>query len=492
MVRLSDLQARFGGELRGLGTDPELAHVELDSRRVGRGALFCALSGARVDGAQFAAHAQDSGAAAVLCERPLDGVDLPQWVHRDARKATGEAASLVYGEPSERLRVLAVTGTNGKTTVAWLAAQLLEHCGMRPALLGTVGARVAGGELEPLANTTPDATSLQRAFAAHLAAGGDTACIEASSHALVQERLSGTRLAVAVFTNLTRDHLDFHGDMERYAEAKSRLFARLDEQGAAVVNADDPASQRMTNTARARAARVVSYGIGSRADLSALDVRVDRRGNHLTLDGMGISKAGSYLPLTGRHNVENALAALAAVLLMGASPSAALEGLATVSPAPGRLEQVPARRCTVLVDYAHTEDALGSVLRALKDVLAESDSSGRLLCVFGCGGDRDPGKRAPMGAHANELCDVVVVTSDNSRNEDPEAIAAEILAGCEPRRCELHVELDRRRAIELAAELAGEDDLVLIAGKGHETEQIFAGGRREEFDDRAVAREAFA
>lgn len=503
MVRLSELVGRLGGVCGSLGPDPELRDVELDSRRTGAGHLFAALPGQRFDGAEFAAQAVLRGAVAVLSTRRLDaaahatgdaGREVPNWVHPQARRVAGEAAAQVHGRPSGDLAVLAITGTNGKTTVAWIAGQLLERAGRRPAVLGTVSYRVAGEPPVPARTTTPEATELQRLFARHRAAGGDAVCLEASSHALEQDRLAGTEVDVAVFTNLSRDHLDYHRDMEHYASAKARLFEGLDAGGAAVVNADDPASARMVAVARSHGARVTTFGIRSRADLCASDLRVEPRGIHLFLHGMGISKAGLFLPLAGRHNVENALAAAAAVLEMGASPSAVLEGLATVSSAPGRLEHVPTpeRDFTVLVDYAHTDAALERVLEVVRESLEAAGDGGRLIVVFGCGGCRDAGKRAPMGAIAARLADVVVVTSDNPRDEDPGEIIAQILRGLEGGRAEVHVEADRRAAIALATSLARAGDLLLIAGKGHENVQKLEGGRELPFDDRQVAAEVCA
>ncbi len=496
MTDLVDLVSRMGGVCTLEGRGPAIHDVELDSRRTGPGTLFAALPGLRFDGAEFASQAVLRGAVAVLSPQRLSASfgGAVNWVHPDARRIAGEAAARVHGRPSESMRVVAVTGTNGKSTVAWLAAQLLERAGRRPAVIGTLGNRVGAGEVLPATHTTPEATELQRLFARHRAAGGDALVLEASSHALQQERLAGTSVDVAVFTNLSRDHLDYHRDMERYAEAKARLFAKLSPSGTAVVNADDPAAELMITTARERDARIVTYGTRSRADLSASDMRVVPEGIHLCLDGMGISKTWLLLPLAGRHNVENALAAVAAVLSTGASPSAMTEGLANVTPAPGRLEPVETSRdgVRVVVDYAHTDAALARVLEVLRETRAAlSGGSGRLICVFGCGGDRDAGKRAPMGAVANRLADVAIVTSDNPRNEDPEEIVEQVLRGMQPHVAQVHVEVDRRAAIELASRLARPGDVVLIAGKGHESVQKLAGGREIPFDDRVVAAELF-
>ena len=476
-----------GGCVFPLGDGPDVAGVRLDHRAVGSGDLFAALPGSATDGARFVPEAVASGACAVLSPAPIEPPPpVPNWVHPEARRVAGEAAAEVLGRPSEALTVIAVTGTNGKTTVAHLCGQLLSAAGRTPAVLGTAGHRLgSGGRLEPAAHTTPDAPELQRLLARHRAEGGDAVALELSSHALEQERHAGLAIDVAVFTNLTRDHLDYHGDMERYAAAKERLFAALGEHGAAVVNTDDPASERMKRVAARRGARVITFSTRSRADLRASEVETGPRGTLLGFVGMGIPRTRVSFPLPGRFNVENALAATAAVLVSGASPSSVLEGLATVSPAPGRLERVPTGELgfDVFVDYAHTEDALRVVLTSLREVCA-----GRLICVFGCGGDRDPGKRAPMGAVVGELADVAVATSDNPRGEDPRAILAQVERGLARAAAQYRVVVDRAQAIRAALETAEAGDVVLIAGKGHETTQV-VGREVLEFDDRAVATE---
>lgn len=493
MVRLGELVAALGGtwERDASGAGPDIRDVHVDSRRAGAGTLFAALPGTREDGARFAPDALARGAAAVLSARRLDA-DCANWVHPEVRRVAGEAAALVHGRPAQDALVVGVTGTNGKTTVACLCGQLLERLGARPAVLGTVGHRL-WGETLPATHTTPDATELQRLCRRHRDLGGDAIVLEVSSHALDQERVAGLWLDVAVFTNLTREHLDYHRTMEAYAAAKARIFERLKPGGTAVVGIDDGWAPVMIDAARARGARVVTFGIGSRADLRADRPSGGRRGTHLFLEGMGVPWTGLTIPLVGRHNVENALAASAAVLSLGASPSRVLEGLAAVTPPPGRLEPIDtgARGFRVFVDYAHTPDALERVLEALGELLAESAGSkqGRLLCVFGCGGERDRDKRATMGAAVAARADVALVTSDNPRGEDPEAILQDVLAGMGAPRGEVVVELDRRAAIRAALERARPNDVVLIAGKGHETWQQLSD-RRVPFDDRQVAAEA--
>ncbi|MEO0650613.1 MAG: UDP-N-acetylmuramoyl-L-alanyl-D-glutamate--2,6-diaminopimelate ligase, partial [Planctomycetota bacterium] len=373
-------------------------------------------------------------------------------------------------------------------------------------LLGTVGYQVEGAPLETASHTTPDAPRLQRMLARHRFAGGDSVVLEASSHALDQRRLAGLELDVAVFTNLTRDHLDYHGTFEAYKAAKARLFHALPPGGAAVLPATGDIADEFARIAVSRGARVIRYGAvpslghrasttpdsgrrGSRVDLQATRLNVTSDGLKFSISGMGITDRSTPLSLSGRHNVDNLLAAAAAVLATGADPAALQTGFASIPLPPGRLERVSPEghpfHCSV--DYAHTPDALRTALTGLRAEL-EAAGRGRLVCVFGCGGDRDRGKRPQMGAVVGELADLAVLTSDNPRSEDPERIVADVLEGMEDGRAETAVEVDRRRAIELALGLARPGDHVLIAGKGHEDYQILPGGRIH-FDDREVVRE---
>ncbi|MHC4375804.1 MAG: UDP-N-acetylmuramoyl-L-alanyl-D-glutamate--2,6-diaminopimelate ligase [Planctomycetota bacterium] len=496
-LALADLIERHGGRCdRALdGRGPELTDVELDSRAVEPGHLFCALPGARADGARFAPQALERGAAALLAPpesaEGLSALDVPVWLHPEARRATGLAAASVHGDPSERLWVVAITGTNGKTTIAHLLAQLLRGCGRQPACFGTVGHVLAGDQRFPAGNTTPPATILQRLLARHLELGGDSAVLEASSHALDQHRLAGLAVDVAVFTNLTRDHLDYHGTLERYFEAKLRLFEDLREGAVAVIpitGLEEERIRALRAAAEAAGARVVTYGFGSRADLSAHVDAVYPGSVSLFLEGMGIPKTKVHLPLPGRHNVLNALAASAALLSGGVGSDTLCSGLTSVSSPPGRLERVDngSTDFRVLVDFAHTPEALAA---ALDGVRAELDGvgHGRLICLFGCGGDRDQGKRGPMGQAVDARADVVVLTSDNPRSERPSAITDQVLAGVPEPRAVWHVELDRAAAIARALTLAEPGDCVVLAGKGHEREQIL-GTQRVAFDDAQVAR----
>lgn len=488
-MKLEELVRSLGGMLSGAGAGTEIAEVYLDSRTAGPRSLFAALPGTRKDGAAHAIDAVQRGAAAVLAPRAF-GFDpgVPLWLHADARRVAGLAAAQLHGEPAARQRVIGVTGTNGKSTVVHLAGLLLRQAGHRPGVLGTVEYRLWNSEPRSSTHTTPDSPELARLAHANLAAGGDALALEVSSHALDQERLAGFPLDVAVFTNLGRDHLDYHSDLEAYARAKERIFEGLKAGGAAVINADDAASGRMQRAAERAGARVYTYGTRSHADLSATLDAASPAGTTMFLEGMGIPRTGLFLPLVGRHNVENALAALAAVLFLGASPAAMVAGLASLSAPRGRLEPVDtgARGFRVFVDYAHTPDALERVLATLREHLP--DGGARLACVFGCGGNRDRTKRAPMGAAVAQHADLAWITSDNPRDEEPLAIIDDVLPGFEGGRAAVRVEPDRRKAIACALAEARAGDILLIAGKGHEAWQQLRDTRLP-FEDRRVVQE---
>ena len=499
-MRLGDLVSVLGGRLEG-GNQPaaraEIGDVHLDSRCVEPRTLFAALPGTRSDGARHAIEAVQRGAAALLAPRAFDfAAGVPLWVHPEARRVAGLSAALVHGEPVREQRVVGVTGTNGKSTVVHLVGALLRHAGRRPAVLGTLEYRLWNAPALPSTHTTPDAPELARLARRNLALGGDSIALEVSSHALDQERLAGFPLDAAIFTNLGRDHLDYHGDLEAYARAKERIFEHLKADGAALINADDAAAERMCRAARAAGARVITYGTRSHADLSATLDDVGPAGTTLFLEGMGIPRTGFFLPLVGRHNVENALAALAAVLFLGASPATAVAGLASLTGPRGRLEPVDTgkRGFRVFVDYAHTPDALERVLGTLREILPAGDARARLLCVFGCGGNRDREKRAPMGAAVARHADRAWVTSDNPRDEEPLAIIEDILPGLAHGRAtvvdgNVEIEPDRREAIVRALRVARAGDIVLIAGKGHETWQQVRNERLPFEDTRVVLEE---
>ena len=448
----------------------DVADLAYDSRRVEPGTLFFCVPGLVTDGHDHAPQAAERGACALVVERPLPDVALPQAVVGDVRAAMGPLADRFFGEPSRALTILAVTGTNGKTTTAFLQAAILDAAGRRAGLLGTVERRI-GGVAEPAARTTPEAIDLHRDLA-RMAAAGDAACaMEVSSHALDQHRAGGVRFAAAAFTNLTRDHLDYHGDMESYFAAKARLF---DGRCPRAVNVDDPYGRRLEAEAR--------FAVDDpSADVRAEDVRLAADGTSFRLRSPW-GDADVALRLVGRFNVENALAAAASAGLAGVGVDAIAHGLGSLDGVPGRM-QVVGREPTVIVDYAHTPDALEHVLAALRPL-----TRGRLVVVFGCGGDRDRGKRPEMARVACALADRVLVTSDNPRGEDPLAIIADVLAGADAAAAS---EPDRAAAIRRALAEAAADDVVLVAGKGHEQGQE-AGGVVTPFDDAAVVREVLA
>ncbi len=440
----------------GGADDVVVTAVDHDSRAVGPGSLFCALPGAVTDGHDHAPAAVAAGAVAVVVERDL-GLDVPQILVPDARSAMGRLAAAFFDHPSRHLAVVGVTGTNGKTTVVHLLAAVLEHAGRGTGVLGTLtGAR-----------TTPEATELQARLADWVADGTSTVAMEVSSHALELRRVTGTWFTVAVFTNLSQDHLDFHVTMERYFAAKARLF-EPGRTALAVVNRDDPYGRRLLDQV---AVPAVAW---SPADATDLELRVD--GSSFTWRGEPVE-----LALAGRFNVANAVAAAEAALALGLDAATVAAGLGSARPVRGRFEPVAGPgEVAVLVDYAHTPDGLEQALTSAREL-----TGGRLLVVFGCGGDRDRDKRPLMGAVADRLADVVVVTSDNPRSEDPAAIIEAVTNGIE-RENDLVVDPDRARAIARAVALAGPGDLVVVAGKGHETTQDL-GDHVIDFDDREVA-----
>jgi UDP-N-acetylmuramoyl-L-alanyl-D-glutamate--2,6-diaminopimelate ligase len=458
-------------DLLGDGPAVEIGGLAYDNRAVEPGTLFFCVPGFTRDGHDFASDAVARGASALVVARPVDA-GVPEVQVEDVRAAMATAAARFYGDPTAALPVVGVTGTNGKTTTAFLVRALLEAAGRRCGLLGTVTSVVAGEE-RPTVRTTPEAIDLQRTFREMLD-GGDTACaMEISSHALELRRADGIHVAAAVFTNLTQDHLDFHPSMEDYFQAKRRLLASPLTR-VRVVNVDDPYGHRLAD----EFPDAVTFAIGAEADYRAVDVVSGFAGTDCrfeTPDGA----FDVHVPLPGRFNVANALGAWAAVRVLGVE----LTALPDSARVPGRFEPVDeGQPFAVLVDYAHTPDSLENVLRAAREL-----ATGRVIAVFGAGGDRDRGKRPLMGEIGARLADVAVVTSDNPRSEDPEAIIAEILAGAGR---EVEHDVDRRRSIHRAVELARPGDVVVIAGKGHEQGQEFEGGRKEPFDDMAVAREA--
>ncbi|MDQ3823330.1 MAG: UDP-N-acetylmuramoyl-L-alanyl-D-glutamate--2,6-diaminopimelate ligase [Actinomycetota bacterium] len=459
------------------GAPVEIRDLAYDTRAVRAGALFFCVRGERADGHELAGAAIERGAVALVVERALPDHAVPQVVVPDSREAMALAADAFFGHPTRELEVAGVTGTNGKTTTAHLLHSVLEADGRRPGLLGTVESRI-GGERRPAVRTTAEAIDLQRAFRAMLDAGNRSCAMEATSHGSELKRLVGVRFAVLVFTNLTREHLDFHGTMERYFDAKRRLFVDGDPPPPAAVNVDDDYGRRLAEELRAPGrAPVLTFGLGGDADVRGDEVELDPRGASFRAAGLRVRTR-----LPGRFNVLNALATIAAGRLLGVGDEEIAGGIENLDRVPGRFELVDeGQPFAVVVDYSHKPDALAGVLHAARDLARE-----RVICVFGCGGDRDRGKRPVMGRIASELSDVVVVTSDNPRSEEPEAIIEEIVAGIDGR---ADVVVDRRAAIARAISLARDGDVVVIAGKGHEATQEI-GGRLLPFDDREVAREA--
>jgi UDP-N-acetylmuramoyl-L-alanyl-D-glutamate--2,6-diaminopimelate ligase len=453
------------------GGDVEFAALAYDNRRVAPGTLFFCVPGFTRDGHDFAPDAVARGAAALVVERPL-GLGVPEVVVASVRAAMAPAAARFHGDPTATLDVVGITGTNGKTTTAFLVRALLEAAGRQCGLLGTVTSFVGGVE-RPVTRTTGEAIDLQRDFAA-MREGGDVACaMEVSSHALELGRADAIHVAAAVFTNLTQDHLDFHPTMEDYFLAKRRLFEAVPE--VAVINVDDPYGMRLAHDFP----DAIRIGIDSmHAQVRARGIEGDASGSRFTVDGVEL-----HSPLPGRFNVLNVLAAVAAVRALGVDDATIAEGMRHAVRVPGRFEPVDeGQPFAVLVDYAHTPDSLDNVLRAARPL-----ATGRVIVVFGAGGDRDRAKRPLMGAVACDQADIVIVTSDNPRNEDPEAIIAEVLSGCGGG---VDVEVDRRAAIDRAIAVAEPGDIVVVAGKGHEQGQEFEGGRKIPFDDVTVAREA--
>ncbi|MDE3133356.1 MAG: UDP-N-acetylmuramoyl-L-alanyl-D-glutamate--2,6-diaminopimelate ligase [Acidobacteriota bacterium] len=468
-----DLDVLFSG-----AAAVDIAGLAYDNRAVGPRDLFFCVRGFTRDGHEFAADAVQRGAAALVVDHLLD-VDIPQVVVDDVRRAMPAAAAAFYGRPTETLDLVGVTGTNGKTTTAYLVRALLEADHRQTGLLGTVKS-VIGGEELPVERTTPEAIDLQRAFRAMLD-GGDVACaMEVSSHALELGRVDASHFAVAAFTNLTQDHLDFHPTMEDYFQAKRRLFTELGPSHT-VVNLDDAYGLRLATDPEIPVPITFSLdhpGATYRAD----DVRTSLAGSRFTLHSPdGVAELTS--PLRGRFNVANVMAAFAAVRALGVPFDTAVAAVERAGQVPGRFETVDeGQPFAVLVDYAHTPDSLENVLGS-----ARALTERRLHLVFGCGGDRDRGKRPLMGRIAAQLADRVFVTSDNPRSEDPDAIIAEILAGIDR---PVEHDPDRRAAIFAAVAGAGDGDVVVIAGKGHEQGQELAGGEKIPFDDVGVAREA--
>jgi UDP-N-acetylmuramoyl-L-alanyl-D-glutamate--2,6-diaminopimelate ligase len=465
--------------------DRAVESIAYDSRRVQRNGLFVALRGEKNDGHEFTGQAIEKGASVIVAEREEKNPRATCLLVENTRTALADLAATFYGQPARRLKLAAVTGTNGKTTTTFLIKHICEKAGLRCGLIGTVRYEI-GERVLPAARTTPESLDLQELLAQMANASCRAAAMEVSSHALAQERIRGLEWDVAVFTNLTQDHLDYHGTMENYFESKAKLFTQLAQQQkkrepVAVVNMDDRYGEQLLDKIDKKIS-VITFGVGVRADFRASNYRMEFGGTSYQLDARG----KSYLvrvPLIGRFNVANSMAALAAANALGLNLREAVLSLGKSPQVPGRLEMVPAKRqFQVFVDYAHTPDALVNVLKTLREL-----EPGRLITVFGCGGDRDRQKRPLMGRIADQNADYSIITSDNPRKEDPNAIISEIEKGFGSDRYEKVAE--RAEAIARAIALAQPRDIILIAGKGHETYQEFAD-HTVPFDDIQVARRA--
>jgi UDP-N-acetylmuramoyl-L-alanyl-D-glutamate--2,6-diaminopimelate ligase len=482
-VRLAKLLRGIEAQAAPTHSDLEILEIVYDSRSVSPGTLFVAILGEKTDGNKFVDDAVASGAAAILSEQLRPATLAPEfpWIQvADARKALAISAANYYGRPAEILKLIGVTGTNGKTTTSYLVDSILRAAGSEVGLLGTIGHRLVRENI-PAPNTTPESLDLQNYLARIVQAGGTHAVLEASSHALDLDRLWGCPFAVAIFTNLTRDHLDYHKTFEEYFAAKRKLFEGTGAAapGIGVTNRDDEYGQKLSGLAK----QTITYGLEAGAD-------VITRKPQLTLSGIEFiadTPAGKIeirSKLVGRPNVYNILAATATGVALGLPAEVISKGIAKLEAVPGRFQRIDAGQpFLVVVDFAHSDDALRNLLTTAREL----NSTGRIITLFGCGGDRDRTKRPLMGEAAGRASDIVVLTSDNPRSEDPLLIINDVIVGAQRTKAKLIVEPDRQKAIEMALDAARAGDIVLLAGKGHETYQILRD-RTIEFDDTAVAR----
>lgn len=465
-----------GASFVGCG-DIRTSHASDMSGECRPNSLFAVIRGHRADGHQFICDAIERGATSLLVDRPLAEVAIPQCVVPDVRRAYAEICSALMGHPSRHLGLAGVTGTNGKTTVTWLIRSIFQAAGRQTGLLGTIEYS-DGVVAEPSRLTTPDPAILAQWLSAMVLKGTSHAAMELSSHALDQRRTSGTLLDAAIITNITQDHFDYHKSFADYRQSKLRIVDYLKPAGLAIINADDPGSRSCLDDAPRRA---MTYGIDQSADVTAEILESNLDGTRFRIS-LGLQQEEIHTPLIGRHNVSNCLAAAAATAHFGIAISDIARGIEELAGVPGRLERINCGQSFhVFVDYAHTDDALRNVIRAVRPL-----TRGRVICVFGAGGDRDRSKRPLLGKAACEA-DLAVVTSDNPRSERPDDIISEILTAFAPDARPPYVEVDREQAIRWALQHACPGDTVLIAGKGHETEQII-GTQRHHFDDREVAR----
>lgn len=457
--------------------------VSEDSRTCVPGCLFVAIPGTTELGTDFVTEAVANGATAILTQTPLESTGVKQCIVPNVRSAYAHLCEAMYGYPSRRLGLVGVTGTNGKTTVTWLVRSILEAAGWPTAVMGTIEYN-DGMQSEPATLTTPSAKVLSQWLSTAVSRATQYAAIELSSHALAQSRAAGTLLDVAIITNITQDHFDYHGDAAAYRASKARIFEQLKKRGLIVLNADDPLTASLAGVTPDNS-QVTTYGIDQPADLTASDIRLTPHGTTFRLQAVTES-VDVHTHLIGKHNVSNCLAAAAAAMHVGVPLTEMAEGIEALEYVPGRMESVANdSMINVYVDYAHTDDALRHAIAAAREV-----TSGRLLCVFGAGGDRDQSKRLLLGRAAG-AADIAVVTSDNPRNEHPRHIIDAILTGCREMPVTLHIESDRAEAIRWAINEAQPGDTILVAGKGHETVQII-GDERRPFDDRVVCHQALS
>jgi UDP-N-acetylmuramoyl-L-alanyl-D-glutamate--2,6-diaminopimelate ligase len=484
-MKLEELLSKVSADRVDGSTNVEITGIAYDSRLVKPGSIFVALKGEKVDGSAYIDKAIEAGAAAIVSENVTLKTRATNVIVASARVALADLAAAFYGHPSLALRIAGITGTNGKTTTAFLIKHICEAEQVNCGLIGTVRYEV-GDRILPAARTTPESLDVHDLLWQMRSAGCKAAAMEVSSHALMQERVRAVEFDVAIFTNLTQDHLDYHKTMDAYFEAKARLFSGLKKQpkkkdAKAVINLDDRFGAQLAQRF-SKDLPVITYGLGVHADFRASNVRIDFNGTSYQLDAGGKSYL-VRLPLIGQFNVYNSLAALAATTVMGVDTRNGVLALANAKAVPGRLEAVPAQRqFRIFVDYAHTDDALLNVIRTCREL-----NPRRLVVVFGCGGNRDKTKRPRMGAVVDEHADYAIVTSDNPRKEKPEDIIEDIKPGM--KRGNYEVIIDRREAIFKAVAMAQPRDIILIAGKGHETYQEFAD-HTAPFDDAAVARQA--
>lgn len=492
-MKLNDLLEGLTYKLLRGQNDVEISNVEHHSGRIEPQTLFVAISGYQRDGHDFVEEVVAKGAVAIVVEKEVKVEGLPEVTAvvlvEDTKRALALIANRFYGEPSRQMDVVGITGTNGKTSITQMLNNLYESKGTKNAVFGTIANYIDQEEI-PTANTTPDALELARLMHRAVEKGVDKCFMEVSSHALKMERVYGITFKQAVFTNLTEDHLDFHPDFEDYFQSKLKLFKMAEKS---VVNIDNDYGLRIVQTVKKMHDKgegescpsVVTYGLTSEADLWADKIESNRMGSRFFLNWKG-QKYAVRIPIPGKIYIYNLLACIGVMLLDGVEPEVIVEATKTIKPVRGRLETVPnPEERTILVDYSHTPDALENVLKAIRDF-----SVGKVITVFGCGGDRDKKKRPMMGEIAQRLSDLVVLTSDNPRTEQPEDIIEDVLAGMSPS-SELKVEVDRRKAIYLALEMSSKDDVVLIAGKGHENYQII-GKTKIHFDDKEVAQDYFS